>query len=805
MARRALPTDPFNDRSGDARRFFLEGIPSRKNPDGIKEFAEGSFMRVGKISQSSSFNQFANEMFTSGKMDRRLFMRHIPSFTESQNLPKGMDYPEDYFLTQGEILNMSPTELNQLMQRNAYTIDAMDRKAERQGWRMKESGKWVKVGGASNEGSFEEGDKVVQGYVKAWQDGKITNDDQSRTGSLIRTGMDGMDEAIPGEQNYNFLDQYKWVKQNPEEATRYVGLQYKRDLKNNAPSLYQKIFVGGLTSLAGASLFGPVLGAVGAMVGGPAGAAIASGTAIGAATGASTSAALGQDPLMGAIKGGVGGFILQDMGMGDWLMDKAERMFGEGIASTPEEAAQMIAEGEGTRIQDVLQDAGEGVHGDSFNINDSGAIELTGEARLLSPIRVTAPAPTPTTSPDLTGIVTGTVGGGVSGLIEGSKGEGNDMAEEGKKEESESVIGDLSLEDLGLLAKTGINIYDWISNQDDPEKLREIYEDAARRADPWAEYREKYAGRLDQLMDEGYDPLQPPDRQSPLDRLLANPFKSYSQLAKFIQEEETPLEYQQRRGPFETKSGLFNFLANTDTPLEHLEANPFQSQSGLLDLMKDPSSITTSPAYQFRLNQGLQALDRRLAAGGYRFSGNRMTALNDYAQQSASQEYENEFGRRQQFRNMEQDLYKNNLENYLRGYSSEADTRLGTYGREADQYSQEFQNYLRNYLGTLEAKRNVLNTRFSKYKDIMGMYSDQYNQEFERYLSQRGLEDTQRQRDINNLIALTGIDPRSHIEGQQNETLGRLSEVGRANEREQNIFDTIADYVPGIIDMFTGD
>lgn len=51
------------------------------------------------------------------------------------------------------------------------------------------------------------------------------------------------------------------------------------------------------------------------------------------------------------------------------------------------------------------------------------------------------------------------------------------------------------------------------------------------------------------------------------------------------------------------------------------------------------------PSYQFRLNEGQRALAARQAAGGNRFSGQALKDINNYAQDSASQEYGNAYGR----------------------------------------------------------------------------------------------------------------------------------------------------------------
>ncbi|HSH36405.1 hypothetical protein, partial [Schnuerera sp.] len=138
------------------------------------------------------------------------------------------------------------------------------------------------------------------------------------------------------------------------------------------------------------------------------------------------------------------------------------------------------------------------------------------------------------------------------------------------------------------LVGAGLSLYDYFKRQGEAEDLEEANRRAAERADPWGDYRPGYAQRLNEFMQTSPNLPDAPNRQSPLDFAQDNPYVS--------------------------TSGLNEFLQNTPTPIERMEANPFVSQSGLFELLKDPNSIKESPAYQFRLNQGLNALDRRLAS-----------------------------------------------------------------------------------------------------------------------------------------------------------------------------------------------
>lgn len=79
--------------------------------------------------------------------------------------------------------------------------------------------------------------------------------------------------------------------------------------------------------------------------------------------------------------------------------------------------------------------------------------------------------------------------------------------------------------------------------------------------------------------------------------------------------------------------------------------DPFQDFRGvfgqkLADLSVGKTQFsTTDPSYQFRYDQGLEAVNRSMAAQGQLGSGLQMKSLMDYGQASASQEYGNEWNR----------------------------------------------------------------------------------------------------------------------------------------------------------------
>lgn len=88
-------------------------------------------------------------------------------------------------------------------------------------------------------------------------------------------------------------------------------------------------------------------------------------------------------------------------------------------------------------------------------------------------------------------------------------------------------------------------------------------------------------------------------------------------------------------------------------------------------------AFTQSPDYQFRLTQGINALDRSAASRGRLYSGAQMRAAQDYGQGAASQEYGNWFNRLSS----------------LAGNGQAATNQVGQYGMNyANQAGQNFMN-----------------------------------------------------------------------------------------------------------------
>ena len=89
----------------------------------------------------------------------------------------------------------------------------------------------------------------------------------------------------------------------------------------------------------------------------------------------------------------------------------------------------------------------------------------------------------------------------------------------------------------------------------------------------------------------------------------------------------------------------FEISQNNLSPWLQAGGQALKQQKALMGLGGDStnqlSALANSPGYQFRLQQGQQALDSGLAARGGMGSGKSMAAANEYGQNFASNEYQN--------------------------------------------------------------------------------------------------------------------------------------------------------------------
>lgn len=129
------------------------------------------------------------------------------------------------------------------------------------------------------------------------------------------------------------------------------------------------------------------------------------------------------------------------------------------------------------------------------------------------------------------------------------------------------------------------------------------------------------------------------------------------------------------------------------------------------------SDYQADPGYQFRLSEGLKLLGHQAAARGGAVSGNTMTGIQDYAQNAASNEYQNAFNRYQTNRtNQLQPL--GNLMATGQSAAANQGSAAGNYGTNAgNAYMAAGQANAAGQLGAANTINNALGTAASAYQN----------------------------------------------------------------------------------------
>lgn len=144
------------------------------------------------------------------------------------------------------------------------------------------------------------------------------------------------------------------------------------------------------------------------------------------------------------------------------------------------------------------------------------------------------------------------------------------------------------------------------------------------------------------------------------------------------------------------------------------------SKYGYADLIQDPG-------YQFRVEQGTKALDRAAAARGDLVSGDQLKAVQDFGQQSASQEFNNAYARTAN----ERDTRFNQLASVSAGGQNAAAAAAGVGAN----YSGQVAN---TYAGLGNAQAQGAINAGNAWSGALGGVATSANQGLENYLlSQR--------------------------------------------------------------------
>lgn len=159
--------------------------------------------------------------------------------------------------------------------------------------------------------------------------------------------------------------------------------------------------------------------------------------------------------------------------------------------------------------------------------------------------------------------------------------------------------------------------------------------------------------------------------------------------------------------------GAFTGQAPTAKPLAPLSAQApaaqpygaFTGQAPTATAMPgfvapDPANTAASQPYQFRLSQGLQAIERGAAQRGTLLTGGLQTRLNDYAGDAASQEYDKDWRRALDAYTTNRDtvgqnfnLARGTFQDTVTGYTTNRDTAAQNVGQERAGYQDAVTGY----------------------------------------------------------------------------------------------------------------
>ena len=194
----------------------------------------------------------------------------------------------------------------------------------------------------------------------------------------------------------------------------------------------------------------------------------------------------------------------------------------------------------------------------------------------------------------------------------------------------------------------------------------------------------------------------------------------------------------------------YNPLA-TYSPTPYTPPAPFQppAYQGATPFGQDPYAAATpftgptaedmaaDPSYQFRLQQGQEALERSGAARGVTNTGGTLKDILDYGQQAASQEYGNVYGRQRDVYDMNErnrfNAYEANWGNAMDAYRENERNRAGAFdtnvmnARDAYEMNERnrYQGYTTNELARWEQNQEAEARRSDAYTTNLGAYQDQ--------------------------------------------------------------------------------
>jgi hypothetical protein len=147
------------------------------------------------------------------------------------------------------------------------------------------------------------------------------------------------------------------------------------------------------------------------------------------------------------------------------------------------------------------------------------------------------------------------------------------------------------------------------------------------------------------------------------------------------------------------------------TPSPGLSNGQLQPFAPWTQQFQAPTDVTeqNDPGYQFRLQQGTQAVQNSAAASGDLLSGNTLAGLTQYGQNYASNEYQNVYNRALQQYQQQYNIYQNNQANQWNRLASMAGIGQTAVNQLNSAGSTAAQNYGNTVIGSTNAIGQNLN------------------------------------------------------------------------------------------------
>lgn len=150
------------------------------------------------------------------------------------------------------------------------------------------------------------------------------------------------------------------------------------------------------------------------------------------------------------------------------------------------------------------------------------------------------------------------------------------------------------------------------------------------------------------------------------------------------------------------------------------------------DFSFNANDLNTDPSYQFRLQQGVNALDKSASSRGMLLSGAQQKAVDEYGQNLASQEYANAYNRalQTQQQNVGQDQTYNALAiaNSQNNFGQDLNVGQFNMAQQNQQYNQSLGAYQTNFNKDLQTYQTNSANALNEWNSQMALGSQKYNQ-----------------------------------------------------------------------------